>query len=81
MAGHNEISDVIPLPNALGVNPGVVEEEASIDPIANDQSALPLYNWDSDLEDESSYYYPSVQEVDGGSEYFPLPQSNIDYVE
>ena len=35
-AGHDEASILIPLPNAPGVIPRVVEEEAAIAPIVND---------------------------------------------
>ena len=80
-AGHNEASVVVPLPNAPGVIPGVVEEEAANETIVNDRSAVLLDNWDSDLEDESLCYYPPIQEVEGGSDgsddessfYYPLP--------
>ena len=44
--------------------PGLVEEEAAIAPIVNDQFAPLLDNWDSDSDDESSFYYPPPQEVE-----------------
>ena len=89
-AGHDEASIVVPLPNAPGVIPRVVEEEAAIAPIVNDQFAPPLDNWGSDSDDESSYYYPPTQEVEEGSDsgsddesscYYPLSQSYSDFVE